>query len=443
MKHSDPHRLHGYVFASVALLLCSSAHLPGQNPKAVPPTHSLSPALATTTVGAVSSIAALRATGSGNVFINDVIQRRVVLLDSTLTVRRVVADTTTVTRRLYGWAATGLFGYRGDTTLFLDGSALSIAVLNADGDALRVMAPPRISDFGQLVGGSAGIPGLDGEGRLVYRGQGINSKEQLRRGRAGETARSDSVPLVRFDFALRRLDTVTILQSYTPAVTMLERELGGAHEIWMIPVLHPAPVIDDWAVMPSGTIAVVRGRDFHVDLYSGSSRPISGPKVPFAWRPLTDADKVALIDSSRALKERLFNEGISTAVNVAPVPGLEPVSSTSVTISSDSRSPIAARKAPETNYVSPSDLPDYQPAFATGGLRADAAGRLWVRIIPPVLTAEGPVYDVLDTRGALLDRIEVPRGTAIAGFGPNDSVYLAVREKGSLRLERRRYSAPR
>ena len=78
-------------------------------------------------------------------------------------------------------------------------------------------------------------------------------------------------------------------------------------------------------------------------------------------------------------------------------------------------------------FVSPSELPDYRPAFSNGSVRADAEGKLWVRIMSPK-PASGPEYDVIDRTGKLVDRVVLPAGTTIVGFGAGGVVYLGVRD---------------
>lgn len=92
--------------------------------------------------------------------------------------------------------------------------------------------------------------------------------------------------------------------------------------------------------------------------------------------------------------------------------------------------------------VEPSELPDYQPPFFAGSVRADADGRLWVRTMPTKAIPGGPVYDVINAKGELVDRVQVPKDRAIVGFGPGGIVYLAVRETGATtsKLEKATYS---
>jgi len=50
----------------------------------------------------------------------------------------------------------------------------------------------------------------------------------------------------------------------------------------------------------------------------------------------------------------------------------------------------------------------------------------------------GAVYDVIDRRGVVIDRIQVPPGRVIAGFGPGGVVYMGVLDGAIARIERAR-----
>ena len=91
---------------------------------------------------------------------------------------------------------------------------------------------------------------------------------------------------------------------------------------------------------------------------------------------------------------------------------------------------------PPLTMISPSDLPDYKPAFAPGSTRADAEGNLWIRTSQNV---EGrPVYDVVNRKGELVDRVQLPANRALVGFGAGGVVYLGVRDGATVRLEKAR-----
>ena len=91
---------------------------------------------------------------------------------------------------------------------------------------------------------------------------------------------------------------------------------------------------------------------------------------------------------------------------------------------------------PPLSFVEPSELPDYQPAFTTGSVRADREGKLWVRIFSQLPSNAGPEYDVIDRTGKLVDRVALPSGTTIAGFGPDGTVYLGVRDASGTHITR-------
>jgi sugar lactone lactonase YvrE len=75
--------------------------------------------------------------------------------------------------------------------------------------------------------------------------------------------------------------------------------------------------------------------------------------------------------------------------------------------------------------VSPSELPDYKPAFAPGSTRADAEGNLWIRTSQNVDAR--PVYNVINRKGELIHRVQLPANRVLVGFGSGGAVYLAVR----------------
>ena len=90
----------------------------------------------------------------------------------------------------------------------------------------------------------------------------------------------------------------------------------------------------------------------------------------------------------------------------------------------------------ETGVMSASDLPDYRPPFSSGAVRADADGNLWIRTNPPKPVPGGTVYDVVSREGGLIDRLQLPPGYSIAGFGKGKVVYLAMRDPAGIRLAR-------
>ena len=57
-------------------------------------------------------------------------------------------------------------------------------------------------------------------------------------------------------------------------------------------------------------------------------------------------------------------------------------------------------------------------------------------MVPTSAIAGGPVYDVINRKGELVDRVQIPVGRTIIGFGPTGSVYLINRDGTTVSLER-------
>jgi len=454
--------LSAVAFAAVAGSVCQAQ---------LPPIRQLGPvtAVGKEPLGAVSTV---RQLPDGRVIVNDIIGRRVVMFDSSLATFTVIADTTSATASAYGPRPGGLIAYRGDSTLFIDPASLSMLLIDPTGKIARVMSAPRANDVGFLVGGPFGNPGFDPQGRLVYR-----APPRLNFGGPPPTAGRlpqippfpDSAALVRFDLATRKLDTVTWFKTPKVNLSVTQSPDGG---IRVFPIVNPLPQGDDWAILPDGTIALVRGRDFHVD-WLGPQGTTTSPKIPFDWERLSDEAKVALIDSSKIALEKLrasgqFNvfgpataRGSGEIVGGAPRDSARrdgaqrdrgsatgagsPPSTGTVTVTTGGNTTVTsvgpggagmAGQLPPLTMIAPSELPDYKPAFAPGSTRADTDGNLWIRTTQNVNAR--PVYDVVNRKGELIDRVQLPQNRALVGFGPNGVVYLGVRDGTTAHLERAR-----
>ena len=68
--------------------------------------------------------------------------------------------------------------------------------------------------------------------------------------------------------------------------------------------MNPLITVDDWAVLSDGTIAFVRGHDYHIDWIHTDGSKVSTGKLPFDWKRLTDDDKQKLIDSARTAADK-------------------------------------------------------------------------------------------------------------------------------------------
>jgi len=396
-----------------------------------------------TSTDSLASVAAALSMPGGRVLVNDITGRRLLLFDSTLTHATVVADTTSATADAYGTRPGTLIRYRGDSALYIDIGSVSMLVIGPKGDIARIMAVPRPSDAQNLIGSIFGTPGFDGTGRLVYYGHGglgggsiglcCLGSMPANAGFATQFAGvSDSAILVRADLATRTIDTVATIKTIKVKVEFVADQQGMLAAIQT--TRYPLPIVDDWIVMPDGSLAIVRGRDFHVDWLSADGKWTSTSKISFDWQHIDDAQKQALIDSAAKANEaqaERFAAAQSTPTGGAGAAGGGRGSGgRGGGTGAGSGGRGTGQPIPNVE-VRPAvnDLPDYAPAFARGAVVADADDNLWIQTST---IADGrPVYDIVNRRGELFDRVQLPPFRTIAGFGPG-VVYLAVKDSAGV-----------
>jgi hypothetical protein len=90
----------------------------------------------------------------------------------------------------------------------------------------------------------------------------------------------------------------------------------------------------------------------------------------------------------------------------------------------------------ELSTVPADELPDYRPPFVAGAARADADGNLWIRTTPAKPVPGGPVFDVVNPQGEMIDRLQIPVGYTLVGFGKGKVVYLSMRDAKGIHLAR-------
>jgi hypothetical protein len=445
--------MHKYLV--VAALLASTS-LQAQT---LPPVRPIGATVARSTEPMASVPIAIALPG-GKVLVNDILKRRVLLLDSTLTQVTVVADSTSSTANAYGARPGGLLSYRGDSALFVDPASMSMLVINSEGKITRVMSAPRSQDVGFLIGGPNGFPGFDAKGRLVYRVSPQMRMMQSAGGRgapAGSTTITpdapDSVPVVRFDLGTRTLDTAGFFKIYRPNTSVTQMANGG---MMMSSIVNPIPTVDDWALLSDGTIAFIKGADYSIHWVAPDGSRSTTGKVPYEWQRLDEEGKIALLDSARKVLEENRQRAQAQMAAGGPITigpggavGAEVTTRMAVTGAAappargggdggrGAAGPGGMRmELPPINMVNADQLPDYRPAFTAGSSRGDLEGNLWVRTTSPVGNA-GPIYFVINTKGEVIDRVQLPEGRILAGFGKNGDVYLSLRDaEGNARVER-------
>ena len=397
----------------------------------------------------------LRQLAGGKVLVNDGLRRQLVVLDGNLSHPTVLVDSVTEGGQSYGPRASPLIPYLADSSLFVDGQSSSLLVIDPNGKIAHVMSAPKAGDLRFLAGGTSGI---DAQGNLLYRAANMIVRNGPLSGGAGAPTApiqpSDSASIVRANFETRVVDTVGRVKISSPSRLNMVQDGNGKPTVRM--TINPLVTVDEWAVLSDGTIAMVRGHDYHVDLIHPDGTLTSTPKLPFDWKRLTDADKQALIDSAQAAQDKQAADAKANAANPnAPKVGgggdgtgqveMKMIISTGSAMGSGggggggmSISPggpggppgmQSFNTTPTIEFVPLKDIADYYPAIRQGAAKADLDGNLWILPTTSAQSKAGElVYDVMNNKGELFQRVRLPIGRSIAGFGHSGVVYLMYRD---------------
>jgi hypothetical protein len=344
--------------------------------------------------------------------VNDAQRRRLLIFDSTLTKFTVIADTAVGAPNSYGNGLNGLVPYLGDSTLFVERESQTFVVLDAKGKFVRTMAPPKPADVTYLFNSFFGMPGFDPNGRLVYRA--IRRPPFPQPGEPRPAWGPDSAPIMRGDMEKRTVDTIAMMRVMN-VKTVTVPIPGRAGTGTFAAAVNPLPSTDEWALLPDGVIAIVRGQDYHIDWVQLDGTRTSSPKMPFDWRRITAEEKAQIIDS---VKKAHDGEASKAA---PPKPGQIPAALTAFAT------------------VEPNELPDYYPPIRSGQVKADPEGNVWILPSTSTLAAGGLLYDVANRKGEVFERVRLPLGRSLAGFGEKGVVYMtSIPGPGQVRLERAR-----
>lgn len=317
--------------------------------------------------------------------------------------------------------AISLIPYLGDSTLVVDPASSALLVLDPQGAVKRVMAPPRVSDLTMMAGSSIGRfqSGVDSRGRVVYRGRFVPPRPTTAPAPGTlvmPTAAIDSFPIVRADFTTGAIDTLAVVHAASGLTSLMTQD-PATGRISMTMTRNPLPRPDDWVLLEDGGIAIVRAQDYHVDWVYADGTRASTPKMPFDWRRLTDEDKQRIIDSVRNLEMRARARSDSLAAARG----------------------VTAPSMLRTEFVDAKQLPDYYPPIrSSGGVVPDRDNNVWILPSTSAQAVGGLLYDVVNQRGEVFERVQLPALCSLAGFGMRGVIYVACMGEGGARLQRTR-----
>ena len=300
-----------------------------------------------------------------------------------------------------------LLALPGDTSVVYDPLNRRFLVIGPDGKP-GPFAQYETDNSGGRARISMGARYTDTRGRLYSVGPNFAI------GPNGEPSSSDTAPIIRYDRATKKTDTLAFV--HTPTTTIRTSQ-GGTNVSIRAGGGNPFAAVDDWAVTPDGRLAIVRVKDYHVDWYAPNGQKTSGPAIAYVKLKVTEEDK-------KAFRERRANGGGGTAFVMTERQG------PGGTSRSAGVAPPTSLQIPE-----PTDWPEVKPPFTGGAAFAAPNGQLWV-LRTRAAKDKIPTFDVFDASGRVVSRVALPQDTRLLGFG-NGTVYLARSDEDDLQYLQR------
>jgi hypothetical protein len=267
---------------------------------------------------------------------------------------------------------------------------------------LRVTADGRVAGsfaFPAAAGMGGQFRGADRQGCFYYLGSRYaESGGGPRRTRSANDAfagAADSAPLLRWDPAKNRIDTLARLRM--PPLAKPATGGSSGHQV-MMSRPQPFGAEDDWAVTPDGRVAILRVADYHIDWVGPDGRRTASAPIPFRREPVTRADRNRILQPVQAM------------------------------LSGGTKFTVAAPKESDFTW------PAFKPPFIAHFTLVTPEGLIWVQRSVP--DGAEPMYDEIDGGGRVVRRYLLPKGYRLVGFGKGVVYLTHADEDDLLHLER-------
>jgi len=282
-----------------------------------------------------------------------------------------------------------LFSGPGTDTWVGDPQAGKIHVVKADGKVVDGILPPEGEGGMSLL-----VPrAVDASGRLYY--------QSFPRPEPGKTPNADSMAILRWDRAAKRIDTL----GKVPSGMSVNTSGSSGNNMRVMISSKPLAAVPVWTALPDGRVVIVQPSPYRVDVLGLNKSVTHGPTQPYTPIKMTAAERnayrAALKTSSPIGITRTVGGGTGGGSNV----------STSV------QSP-AAREIPDE------DFPAVMPPFSgQGAVLISPDGEIWVLRTRPA-SDKVPTYDIFNSAGQLTGKATLKPNSTVVGFGAG-VVYVA------------------
>lgn len=289
-----------------------------------------------------------------------------------------------------------LIGRGGDSTLAYD--VLNARFLVIDGKGAPTGTISLRDAAGGMPVGPTQVRGYDREGRLYFQGIKVSM------GKAGPSV-SDTTYILRLDPRTKRTDTLGTSRMGMPGMKMSGDVQKGTGSVSL--TMPAFPVVDEWSLLPSGQVVVLRGANYQMELLGGAEAARRLPPVRYTPVKVTAADKAKVREQLKQAEVEMKKAASSAASALG-----------------------AQGRLPGMAMTEPDVWPATKPAFGQGALKVAPDGEIWV-LLHREAGNEKPLYDVFAPDGKLKFRVELPRKASVVGFGAK-ALYVARMDEDEL-----------
>ncbi len=280
----------------------------------------------------------------------------------------------------------------GNTAYVADPSLRKMHVVDATGKIVRTVP------FPESEGNSAGrisisIPrGTDSQGRVYLTGSPFT---------VGSDEQPDSIPILRWDPATKRTDTLGMLKNEARVT-----QSGGAGNTRVMARIGGGPFAPAtiWAPLPDGRVALVHPNPYRVDIIAGRGRVTAGTPVPYTPIPIGKAERDAFRTAQASAPRMTMRVGPGGATSMS-----------------------TGGSGPALPAIPDSDFPATMPPFTSMGMSSGVAvapnGEVWVLRSRPA-SDRTPTYDIWSPAGRLVGKATLRPNSLVVGFGQG-AVYVA------------------
>jgi hypothetical protein len=299
---------------------------------------------------------------------------------------------------------TGLYHWHSDTTALVDMATRRVLLIRPDGKP-GPSFDPRATPSGEAVAALLNAPqAFDGFGHM------FTAAQPVRRARnRSDITLADSSAIERWTRGARTRDTVAWRELPEDPT---RRVIPGVGVIWS-PTRRAFMVDDQWTVTSDGRIAFVRWNPYRVDFVDADGLLHRGPLITYERVRVSEAHRKKFqADLERPQVVTAFREGYPTRTQVIKPP-------------------------PDPT---PWEFPDYLPPFLNRAIAAAPDGYLWVQ--RTTAADAQPIYDLVNRAGVVAERVEIPMGSRVVGFGVG-AVYVVRVDVDDLEYLQRYRFTPR